>query len=57
MSVVSYNILCQNFATRQRLPHVFQRWLEWGHRWRLLRDELAALQADVVCLQEVTPEK
>eukprot|EP00887_Chlorella_sp_A99_P005315 scaffold1.g5315.t1 len=57
VSIVTYNVLCQTFATRQRLPHVFPRWLEWDHRWRLLQQELAAFQADVVCLQEVTPDR
>jgi hypothetical protein len=31
--------------------------LEWGHRWRLVTGTLAALDADVVCLQEVDSAK
>ena len=56
-SVVSYNILCDRFATPRRLPHVYPQFLCWEHRWPRLRNELAAFDADIICLQEVTLEK
>lgn len=56
-SVVSYNVLCDRFATPRRYPHVHPQFLQWEWRWPRLRHELAAFGADIVCLQEVTLER
>ena len=55
VSLVSYNVLCQRYATTRRLPHVLGRYLDPEYRQALLRAELAAFGAvDLVALQEVT---
>lgn len=57
VSIVSYNVLCDKFATPQRLPHVFPQFLNYEHRWASLKRELSEFEADVVCLQEITIER
>lgn len=52
VSIVSYNALCQRFATPSRFQHVPPAYLSRAHRWPLLQRELSELDADIVCLQE-----
>lgn len=53
-SIVSYNVLCDRFATGRRLPHVYHGYLDWDYRWSRLKFELSGFDADIICLQEVT---
>jgi CCR4-NOT transcription complex subunit 6 len=57
LSLVSYNILCQKYATGRRFPHVFAQYLDPKYRWERLQAELAAFGADLVALQEVTIDR
>lgn len=57
ISVASYNLLCETFATLDRFPRAFERFLQWDHRWRQQSKEIAALGADILCLQEVSIDK
>ncbi|GMT06661.1 hypothetical protein PENTCL1PPCAC_28835, partial [Pristionchus entomophagus] len=58
--VASYNVLCQNeFEANPALyPHLENSspFREWSHRWNLLVNEISALDADILGLQEV-PKK
>lgn len=51
--VLTYNVLSQRVATRDVFPYCPQWALRWPFRWRALRRELAAADADLACLQEV----
>lgn len=57
ISVASWNILCEKFATPQRLPHVPPQFLDYDYRWPRIQDELRNFGADVICLQEVTVQR
>uniref|UniRef100_A0A915I0Y6 Endonuclease/exonuclease/phosphatase domain-containing protein n=1 Tax=Romanomermis culicivorax TaxID=13658 RepID=A0A915I0Y6_ROMCU len=52
----SYNILCQE--TMQTTPYLYtscpNEWMQWDFRWQCIATELGTINADVVCLQEVT---
>lgn len=52
-SVVSYNILCEKYAT-ERLYGYTPSWaLSWDYRKKLVLTELMACESDFLCLQEV----
>ena len=53
-SLVSYNLLCDTFATPDRFPDASLNSLEWSHRWRCQLKELELLDGDIACFQEVT---
>lgn len=52
--VVSYNILSPTYATEQQYPYAKPWVLDIGFRRSLVLEHLAWLDADVVCLQEVS---
>lgn len=51
--VVTYNILCERYATKSKYGYVPTRFLKWESRRQLILDELTALDADILCLQEL----
>ena len=53
VKVLSWNILAQEFALPQKFPTTHPTHLEWSHRQPLLVEHLRALDADLICLQEV----
>jgi hypothetical protein len=63
LSVMSYNVLLPNSVDgwwhyKMYLPPLDDQTLEWStweYRKKLLRDRISAVDADVVCLQEVAP--
>jgi mRNA deadenylase 3'-5' endonuclease subunit Ccr4 len=58
LSIVSYNLLQQAYATSDRFPHVHPSYiLSWEYRWPRLQRELSSYEADIVCCQECTHEK
>ena len=48
ISIVSYNVLCDAFATPEKFPSVPRQEVRWG----LLKNELASFDADIICIQE-----
>eukprot|EP00045_Choanoeca_perplexa_P011918 m.127971 g.127971 ORF g.127971 m.127971 type:complete len:450 (+) comp15811_c0_seq1:49-1398(+) len=60
-SVVTYNILADCFADKldnaelkeYRYGHVQAPYLTWAHRWKNIERDVMAMDADIVCLQEV----
>ena len=54
LRVLSYNVLAPVYAEQHR--HLYrgtqEHHLSWAERWRRLRAEVAALQPDLVTLQE-----
>jgi len=57
ISVVSYNVLCEKFATSSQFSHVPPSFLEFDYRWHILQKELAEFESDIICLQESTIER
>ncbi|EFN59287.1 hypothetical protein CHLNCDRAFT_137627 [Chlorella variabilis] len=57
LSLVSYNILCERYATGRRFPYVFAQYLDPDYRWARLQAELEAFGADLIALQEVTVDR
>ena len=55
-SVMDYNILCNRYATRTQYKYTPAKALEWEYRRDLILGEIKALDADIVCLQEVDQE-
>jgi CCR4-NOT transcription complex subunit 6 len=51
--VVSYNILCDKYATAAQYGYVASWALDWNYRKGLILNELSAAKADIICLQEV----
>jgi CCR4-NOT transcription complex subunit 6 len=52
-SVMSYNILCDHYATPQLYGYTPSWALGWKYRSELIRGEILNYEADLVCLQEV----
>lgn len=53
MRALSYNILCERYATTQAYGYVPERVLSWAYRKTLIFDEIKDQNADIVCLQEL----
>ncbi|KAJ1923856.1 Glucose-repressible alcohol dehydrogenase transcriptional effector [Tieghemiomyces parasiticus] len=53
LSVLSYNILSSKYASPQMYGYVPSWVLTWEYRKEFILQEIQALNADVVCLQEV----
>lgn len=56
LSVVSYNILCDKYATASLYGYTPSGALSWDYRKRLILQEISDHDADIVCLQEVDRE-
>jgi len=56
VSVVSYNILCDKYATTNQYGYIPSQALSWHYRKTVILDEIKYHNADVVCLQEVDRE-
>lgn len=54
LSLMSYNTLCDSYATSQLYGYTPQWALPWDYRSQLLLEEVLARDTDVVCLQEVS---
>ena len=52
-TALSYNILCERYATRSQYGYVPERVLNWDFRKGLILDEIRERGADIVCLQEL----
>ncbi|KAL8963745.1 MAG: hypothetical protein Q9193_000023 [Seirophora villosa] len=57
LSVLSYNILCDKYATTSQYGYTPPQVLSWSYRKDILLDEIRGLNADIVCLQEVDQER
>lgn len=53
LSVISYNILCDKYATKVQYGYAPSDALAWDKRKLLILDELKHHDADILCLQEV----
>ena len=56
LSVISYNILCDKYATASQYGYTPSAALAWDHRKVVILDELKHHNADIICLQEVDRE-
>ncbi|CEG36739.1 Glucose-repressible alcohol dehydrogenase transcriptional effector CCR4 and related proteins [Plasmopara halstedii] len=54
ITVVQLNILASNLATRNHFPYVLESSLNWENRKMTLLRQLDALDADVLCLEELS---
>eukprot|EP00644_Phytophthora_capsici_P000950 jgi/Phyca11/551623/estExt2_Genewise1Plus.C_PHYCAscaffold_430066 len=54
ITVVQLNILASNLATRNHFPYVLESSLNWENRKMALLRQLDALDADVLCLEELS---
>lgn len=52
-TLMSYNTLCQHYATTKLYQYTPSWALDWEHRKNALKEEILALATDVICLQEV----
>ncbi|AAS51514.1 ACR288Wp [Eremothecium gossypii ATCC 10895] len=52
-TLLSYNTLCQHYATPKMYRFVPSWALSWDYRREKLKDEVLAYQTDIICLQEV----
>ncbi|KAL6929807.1 hypothetical protein ACO0SA_001211 [Hanseniaspora valbyensis] len=52
-TLLSYNTLCQHYATPKMYRYTTKYDLTWTHRLELLKAQIEEYQADVLCLQEV----
>ena len=52
-SALTYNILCERYATRAQYGFVPERVLSWDYRKELILNEVREHNADIVCLQEL----
>lgn len=52
-SLLSYNTLCDRYASPQLYGYTPSWALSWEYRSKLLLEEIAAHETDIICLQEV----
>jgi CCR4-NOT transcription complex subunit 6 len=52
-SALTYNILCDKFATHSQYGYTPSLALSWNYRKELILQEIREQNADIVCLQEV----
>ncbi|EPX71942.1 CCR4-Not complex subunit Ccr4 [Schizosaccharomyces octosporus yFS286] len=55
-TAMSYNILCERYATSTLYGYTPSWALAWSYRRDLIMQELAGYKADIICLQEVDVE-
>ncbi|KAF2835829.1 hypothetical protein M501DRAFT_941219 [Patellaria atrata CBS 101060] len=55
-SVISWNTLCDKYATQSQYGYTPSAALDWGHRKEVILDEIRNRNADIICLQEVDLE-
>lgn len=53
IKALTYNILCDRYATPSYYGWVPERVLGWAYRKTLLIDEMREMNADIICLQEL----
>lgn len=56
LSVLSYNILCDKYATASQYGYTPSEVLSWDYRKDVILNEVKDYDADIVCLQEVDRE-
>eukprot|EP00798_Chlamydomonas_sp_ICE-L_P011622 gene11622-34330_t len=56
-SILSFNVLADKYLRGKLVPGVPPEYLQWEHRSKLLDEELGASNADIICLQEVEPNR
>lgn len=52
-TLVSYNTLCQHYATSKLYKYTPSWALDWDYRRNLLKEEILKYDNDVICMQEV----
>ena len=52
-TMMSYNTLCQHYATTKMYKYTPSWALEWGFRRSALQEEILHFKSDLVCMQEV----
>ncbi|KAL8973164.1 MAG: hypothetical protein Q9183_000127 [Haloplaca sp. 2 TL-2023] len=57
LTVLSYNILCDKYATSSQYGYTPSEVLSWVYRKDLILGEIRGHNADIVCLQEVDQER
>ena len=50
-SVMSYNVLCDKYATKQIYAYCPTWALEWEYRRKGIMDEILSASSDIICLQ------
>jgi len=55
LRLMSYNILAPVYAAQHQHLYVNTdpRWVDWGHRWRMIQHQVETYHPDIVTLQEV----
>lgn len=56
MTALSYNILCEKYATPSQYGYTPSAALAWEHRRETILAEIRERSADIVCLQEIDQE-
>lgn len=53
LSIGQFNILAGNLGTKEHFPYVQPKWLHWPRRKQRIVGTLLALNADILCCQEM----
>lgn len=56
IKILTYNILCDKYATMEKYEYVPSGALSWDYRKEKIMEEIQAADADIICLQEVNTE-
>lgn len=56
LSIMSYNILCDKYATTAQYGYTASRDLSWDYRKGRILEEIRSHNADIICLQEIDRE-
>ncbi|ANZ77852.1 BA75_04847T0 [Komagataella pastoris] len=52
-TMMTYNTLCQHYATKKMYRYTPSWALDWDYRRERLKEQILDLQTDIICLQEV----
>ncbi len=53
VKLATWNLLAPQYARIEKYPWCDSHFLDWGHRQSLIIPQLLAMDADIICLQEV----
>nr|CCA20442.1 conserved hypothetical protein [Albugo laibachii Nc14] len=54
ITIVQFNILARNLASQTHFPYVIESRLTWDNRKQILLRQLEGLDADILCLEELS---
>lgn len=52
IKIAHWNILAQKLSSNYAFPHVEDKWLQWNHRYQLIKAHIQQIDADILGISE-----